>query len=137
MNKTILAASALLMVLCNLPIQAQASGTLVVGERSHHVRYTEVMVGGSRYYYDNGLYYTGGPGNYIVVEAPVGAVIYREPAHYQQVEINGGVYYKSHNTYYRRSGRSYEVVRIQDDYRHDNGHHRDHDSDHDRGHGRR
>jgi hypothetical protein len=128
-KKVLLVASVILMVLFNLPIQASASGSLVI-DRGHHTRYTQVIVDSNRYYYDDdGIYYTGGPGNYVVVQAPVGAVIYR-PIQYEQVEIEGIIYYKYHNTYYIPSGRGYQVVNIND-----RGHHHGQGHGHDKGHG--
>ncbi|MBF0489549.1 MAG: hypothetical protein HQL15_02890 [Candidatus Omnitrophica bacterium] len=89
-------------------------------QRSNRV-YTQVVVGNDRYYYNDGVYYTGAPGRYVIVEAPVGAVIYNEPAHYQRVDMDGEVYYRSHNAYYRHGPRGYEVVRAPIYRGHDNG----------------
>src|ERR1700722_18516073 len=41
--------------------------------------YYPVAVGGSRYYYDDGLYYSNVGGDYVVVAPPVGAVVSAVP----------------------------------------------------------
>jgi hypothetical protein len=119
----------LTMGILNQPTSAHASGSLIVDSGHRHGRYTEVVVGSDRYYYDAGLYYTGGPGNYVVVDAPVGAVIYNVPANYERVEVNGERYYRYHNTYYRHNGRGYEVVRVEQahDHGYDHGYGRGND----------
>ena len=98
----------------NRPLPAHASGSLVVNNRHHGGGYTEVMVSGDRYYYDRGIFYTGSPGNYVVVEAPEGAVVYDVPTGYEQVIIEGHPYYRYHNVYYRPLHGRYEVVRIKE-----------------------
>ena len=119
-KRGLLILSILLMVLFNQPTQAHASGNLILdggGHRDRHEegrngRYTEVVVGSDRYYYDGGVFYRGNPGNYVVVQAPVGAVVYSVPSGYERVEIEGVSYVRYGNVYYRPAGRGYEVVQI-------------------------
>ena len=87
--------------------QAQASGVLVVDKGRHDrpVQYTEVVVGSGRYYYDQGVFYTGEPGRYVATEAPAGAVVYSVPSGYERVEIDGSPYLRYRDVYYRPSGR--------------------------------
>ena len=116
-----------LLVFMNQPIQAQASGSLVISNNQHGPRYTEVTVRGSRYYYNYGIYYTGSPDNYIVVEAPEGAIIHNVPLGYESVIIEGNNYYRYHDVYYRHGWRGYEVVRVKE---HDHGPQRGGERDH-------
>ena len=115
-----------LLLLINQPMQVHASGTLVVGDRERHHghgEYVAVMVSGNRYYYNQGIFYTGSPGSYIAIEAPVGAIVYDEPASFEVVYIEGVRYYRNNNIYYRpHFGGRYEVVRIKE--HHDEGDHR-------------
>ena len=126
-RKVLLVSLVALTGLVYQPMQAQASGVLVV-DRGRHERqggYTEVVVSGGRYYYDQGVFYTGTPGHYIVTDAPVGAVVYSVPSGYEQVDIDGAHYVRYRDVYYRPSGRGYEVVHIDRprDHRNDNGRH--------------
>jgi Family of unknown function (DUF6515) len=113
-KKVLLIVSILLMVLFNQPTQAHAwfFNFGARDDRDRHGRYTEVVVGSDRYYYDGGVFYRGSPGNYVVVEAPAGAIITNIPSGYEQVNIDGVVYLRSGNVYYRHRDRGYEVVRI-------------------------
>ncbi len=71
-----------------------------------------IWVGGMRYYYYEGLYYTyAGYGDYIVVDPPIGAYVSAIPPDFQPVSINGRIYYTDGGVYYiltRRHG--YKVV---------------------------
>jgi Family of unknown function (DUF6515) len=137
-KKGLLMASILLTVLFNQPTQARASADLIIDRGHHdrheeHRRYTEVVVGSDRYYYDSGVFYRGNPGSYVVVEAPDGAVIETIPSGYEQVNIDGVIYFRFGNVYYRRhGGRGYEVVHInrsherRDDHRGDGDRRFDH-----------
>jgi hypothetical protein len=103
----------ILSVVCfNQPTQAYAwfFGLDWGGHHDSQGGYTEVAVGGDRYFYNEGVFYTGAPGNYVVVQAPVGAIVYTAPADFEQVNVDGVVYYRSHNIYYRPEGRGYRVV---------------------------
>lgn len=101
----------LLAAFLDQPMQAYASGSLTVNG-GHHRRYTEVVVGSGRYYYNQGIFYTGAPGSYVVVEAPEGAVVYSVPYGYERVNIDGVLYYRYRDIYYRPAGRGYQVVRV-------------------------
>ena len=113
-KRGLLILSILLMVLFNQPTQAHASANLNLdgGRHERDGRYTEVVVGSDRYYYDAGVFYRGDPGNYVVVQAPVGAVVYSVPSGYERVDIDGVSYVRYGDVYYRPAGRGYEVVRI-------------------------
>jgi hypothetical protein len=113
-KKVLLISTIVSMGLLYGPMQAQASGVLVVNRGQHESqgRYTEVVVGNGRYYYDQGVFYTGNPGHYVVTEAPAGAVVYSLPSGYERVDIDGASYVRYRDVYYRPAGRGYEVVRI-------------------------
>ena len=127
MWKVLLVSLVILTGLVYQPVQARASGVLVVNKGPHERQggYTEVVVSGGRYYYDQGVFYKGAPGHYIVTEAPVGAVVYNVPSGYERVDIEGAHYVRYRDVYYRPSGRGYEVVRINGprDHRDNNGRH--------------
>ncbi len=115
------------LVYLNQPMKANA-WFFSWGEGERHDRdrgYTEVVVGGDRYYYNEGVYYRGAPGSYVVVQAPIGAVVYGIPAGYERVYIDGETYFVYRDVYYRPVGRGYAVVerphRHEQDnrYRHD------------------
>jgi len=113
-KKGLLISTIVSMGLLYLPVQAQASGVLVVnrGQQERQGRYTEVVVDNGRYYYDQGVFYTGNPGHYVVAEAPAGAVVYSLPSGYERVDIDGASYVRYRDVYYKPAGRGYEVVRI-------------------------
>ncbi len=112
-KKALLIFSILLMVYLDQPTQAHASGVIVLDGGHRPERYAEVVVGGGRYYYNEGIFYTGDPGHYVVVEAPVGAIVYSVPPSYERVEIDGVLYYRYQDVYYRPAGHGYEVVRME------------------------
>jgi hypothetical protein len=63
--------------------------------------YFTVWVGGARYYYYDGLYYSYvGDGDYVLVNPPVGAYVNVIPADFQPVIINGRTYYTDNGVYY-------------------------------------
>ena len=51
--------------------------------------YFAMSVGGTRYYYFDGIYYERLGGDYVVVAPPVGAVVAKIPPEFQPVIING------------------------------------------------
>ena len=73
-----------------------------------------ISVGGSSYWYNDGVYLTrvmsGGGVSYQVVGAPVGAVIRTLPAGCSTVRVGGVAYSQCGPTYYQRVGAGYQVV---------------------------
>lgn len=125
---SLLIVSILSMIFFIRPTQTYASGVLMIGDRDrHHGRYAEVILGADRYYYDEGIFYTGTPDHYVVVEAPVGVIVYRVPSGYERVVIDGDVYYTYRDVYYRHVRRGYEVVRVEKSHAHGYGHHHGHE----------
>ncbi len=83
-------------------------GHIVVGLPHGHIR---VVVGGGQFFYYSGVYYTSGPSGYVVVPAPVGAVMATLPDGYSIVVVGGTQYFYYYGTYHvLRSGTGYVVV---------------------------
>jgi hypothetical protein len=63
--------------------------------------YFTIWVGGARYYYFDGLYYSYvGAGDYALVNPPIGAYVSVIPSDFQPVIINGRTYYMDNGVYY-------------------------------------
>jgi hypothetical protein len=63
--------------------------------------YFTIWVGGTRYYYADGLYYSYiGDGDYVLVNPPIGAFVNSIPPDFQPVIINGTTYYTDNGVYY-------------------------------------
>lgn len=72
--------------------------------------YYPVMVGGTQYYYDDGIYYDYTGGNYVVAQPPQGAVVSAIPSDFTTVNVNGVTYYTNNGTYYVYTSSGYKVV---------------------------
>jgi len=72
--------------------------------------YYPVWVGGTRYYYDDGLYYNYVGGDYVVVSPPSGAVVSSIPSDFKPVSVNGTIYYMDNGIYYIHTPSGYQVV---------------------------
>jgi hypothetical protein len=110
-KKLLLMSFVLALVYLNQPTRAYA-WFFDWGWGDHHENrgYSAVIVGDNRYYYNDGVFYSGAPGSYVVVGAPVGAVVYDVPPGFARVDIDGDDYYVYHDVYYRPYGRGYRVV---------------------------
>ncbi len=69
-----------------------------------------VTLGGARYYYCDGLYYSRFGGEYVVVAPPVGAVVRSIPSDFHPIVIRGVTYYEDNGTYYVYTRSGYQVV---------------------------
>jgi hypothetical protein len=69
-----------------------------------------LRVGGSRYYYSEGVYYHRDISNYIVVPPPQGVVVTSLPLGLQPVIVNGTTYYTNSGIYYLYTPQGYVVV---------------------------
>jgi hypothetical protein len=84
--------------------------------RPGHVRsrlpkgYWAVRHGRSQHYYHHGTFYRRGPSGYIVVKAPIGAIVFGIPLGYHRVFIGGSLYFTYGGVYYRRVPSGYVVV---------------------------
>lgn len=89
-------------VICRPPVGAVIARTLLDGVitlTNYAVR--DAYGRSQRYYTDNyGVYYIKSRGNYIVVNPPVGAIVYDLPYGFEEVTINGTKYYKVDNNFY-------------------------------------
>lgn len=54
-----------------------------------------------RYYYDDGTFYLPRNRDYVVVAPPVGALVAELPCNYETIVLEGRVYYKVDNVYYK------------------------------------
>jgi len=73
--------------------------------------YFTVWVGGIRYYYYDGLYYSYvGDGDYVLVSPPAGAIVNTIPTDFQPVIVNGMTYYVNDGVYYVYTPHGYQVV---------------------------
>lgn len=72
--------------------------------------FLSISIGGSRFYYHDGVYYRRHLRQYVVVAPPRGAVIQHIPAYYQPVIINGATYYTQDGIYYQSTPQGYIVA---------------------------
>lgn len=79
-------------------------------ETSLGVGHVSIVLGNLRFYYNDGVFYKRGQRDYVVVEPPRGAIIYRLPTGHGRVVINDVDYYTYNGVYYKRCPRGYEVV---------------------------
>lgn len=69
-----------------------------------------VYVGRSRYFYRSGVFYRHGPSGYVVVRAPIGAVIAAPPTGCRTVVFGRATYYDYNGDYYQNAPAGYVVV---------------------------
>lgn len=69
-----------------------------------------VFVSKVPYYYYDGLFYREGITGYVLVNAPVGALVPVLPPSCEMIVINGTTYYTYDNVYYVREPKGYLVV---------------------------
>lgn len=67
-------------------------------------------IGKHRYFYHGGTYYRRGPSGFVVVSAPLGAIIVDLPIGFRTAVIGGGTYYWYGGVYYKRVPSGYRVV---------------------------
>ncbi len=79
-------------------------------ETSLGVGHVSIVLGNLRFYYNDGVFYKRGQRDYVVVEPPRGAIVYRLPSGYGRRVINDVDYYTYNGVYYKRCPRGYEVV---------------------------
>ena len=72
--------------------------------------YIPVVASGTRYYYDEGLYYYPSTHGYVLVAPPVGAIVPALPREYRPVVINGVVYYTDRGIFYVYTRHGYQLV---------------------------
>lgn len=72
--------------------------------------FINVVFGGRRYYYCDGVYYNRRLNDYVVVRPPRGVVISLISGYKERVVVNGTVYYVSNGVYYLPVRNGYQVV---------------------------
>lgn len=89
-------------IVCRPPVGAVIAKTLVDGIIDLVAYSVRDSYGRThRYYTDgDGVYYLKSGSNYIVVDPPVGAIVYELPYGYEEVVINGTKYYRVDDTIY-------------------------------------
>jgi hypothetical protein len=71
-----------------------------------------VAVDDSMYYYSHGVYYKGTPRGYVMVPAPIGAVVPELPDDHKTVVIDGITYHEYGGVYYKGGPAGYVVVPV-------------------------
>lgn len=71
---------------------------------------SRIVVDRSNYYFYDGFYYQPFQSGYVIVDAPIGAIIATLPRLHHQVMWGGSPYFVVDNKFYRRHPRGYIVV---------------------------
>ena len=74
------------------------------------VHYNAILVSDITYYYSNGSFYRQAATGYVLVTAPIGAVVPAIPVDYQTIIVNGTTYFIYDNIYYVKQTSNYVVV---------------------------
>jgi hypothetical protein len=73
-------------------------------------RHRNLMVNRTKYFFDSGIFYRNGPGGYVIVRAPMGAILASVPVGSVTFALGGTAYWYYGGTYYRRVPSGYIVV---------------------------
>ena len=96
-------------VICRPPI-----GAVIAYSLFHTWRPVIVIHRNVTYYYDDGTFYVPRKNDYEVVAPPIGARVAELPSNYEEIVLDGNVYFKVDNVYYKEVVVSgyiwYEVV---------------------------
>ena len=84
------------------------------GHRFHSLPFecARLALGGLEFFYAEGMFYRMEAGEYVVVNAPVGAVVTTIPTGYQAVMMNGATYYSVNGVNYVQVANGYQVVAV-------------------------
>ena len=74
----------------------------------HH--HNKIVLSNIIYYYDGSVYYRQGHHEYVLVTAPIGAIVSTLPVGYSTIIINGTKYHTYDNVYYLKQPSGYVVV---------------------------
>ena len=69
-----------------------------------------IVIGGSRYFYGDGVFYHRETDGYDVVVPPAGVIVDAIPARCAKVVIYGKTYYRDNSTYYQPSPHGFVIV---------------------------
>jgi hypothetical protein len=72
--------------------------------------YLSIYVGGSPYYYDQGVYYESDPTGYVVVTPPLGATVPALPPGAEPVAVGSLIYYFAAGAFYQQQPQGFMVV---------------------------
>ncbi|MCI5119829.1 MAG: SH3 domain-containing protein [Candidatus Electrothrix sp. AUS4] len=72
--------------------------------------YAAFMLANDLYYYNSGSFYRPAPGGYMIVDAPVGAVVPSLPFGYSYLIVDGTRYYTYEGSYYLQVPNGYQIV---------------------------
>lgn len=72
--------------------------------------HTRLFINKTPYYFFDGYFYQPSRGGYVVVDAPIGAIVAALPLLHHILHWRGEPYYIVGNTFYRRHPRGYVVV---------------------------
>ena len=72
--------------------------------------FVRLFIGGLEYYYWEGMFYRMATSGYVVVQAPVGAVVTAIPPGYQHVIVDGVPYYSINGVTYMQTAYGYYQV---------------------------
>ena len=108
------------IVAAMMVFQAQ-NGWAAFGRYDRHDRYGQslrrlpwgarsVVVANETYLYYSGVYYRRFPRGYVVVPAPMGAVVDAPPPGYVLIKVRGAPYYYCDGIYYQQVPQGYAVV---------------------------
>ena len=73
-------------------------------------KHRKVTVRKTRYFFDSGIFYRSGPGGYVVIRAPLGAILSSVPMGSVTFVLRGTTYWYYSGVYYRRVPSGYVVV---------------------------
>ena len=73
-------------------------------------RHRKVVVNRTRYFFNSGMFYREGPGGYVGVRAPLGAVLVSVPTGSVSFVLGATTYWYYGGVYYRRAPSGYMVV---------------------------
>jgi len=72
--------------------------------------HSKIFVNNTEYFFFDGYFYRPSPAGYVIVEAPIGAIVFALPRLHQIVHWRSQPYYIVGDTYYRRHPRGYIVA---------------------------
>ncbi|PKM11927.1 MAG: hypothetical protein CVV13_07065 [Gammaproteobacteria bacterium HGW-Gammaproteobacteria-3] len=72
--------------------------------------YSRILIDAAEYFFYDGYFYQPSRTGYVIVEAPLGAIVAALPALHHNVYWHGRPYYIVGNTFYRKHRRGYVVV---------------------------
>lgn len=83
-------------IVCRPPV-----GAVIAHSIFHTWNPVIVVYKNVNYYYDDGTFYSPRQQDYVVVNPPIGARVAELPSNYEEIVLDGYVYYKVDNVYYK------------------------------------